>query len=59
MRLLITNRAISTQNLLKENVFLEFAVSCPDNLKFVKDLIRDYSDEVIDNESGYIYSESA
>lgn len=38
---------------------MEFAVSCPDNLKFVKDLIRDYSDEVIDNESGYIYSESA
>ena len=38
---------------------MEFAVSCPDNLKFVKDLIRDYSDEVVDNELNYIYSESA
>lgn len=38
---------------------MEFAVSCPDNLKFVKDMINTYSNEVIDNEEYCIYSESA
>lgn len=38
---------------------MEFAVSCPSNLVFVKDMIKCQSSEIIDNEDCYIYAEEA